>query len=66
MSRIGCSKGDVVKQGDTIGYVGTTGSSTGNHLHFEIYITSNTRIDPIDFFPTLPLYVESNGKKVML
>lgn len=66
MSRIGCSKGDVVNQGDTIGYVGTTGSSTGNHLHFEIYNTSNTRIDPIDFFPTLPLYVESNGKKVML
>lgn len=32
----GIKKGKRVKQWQVIGYVGTTGSSTGNHLHFEI------------------------------
>lgn len=36
MSRLGTSAGKQVSQGETIGYVGTTGRSTGNHLHIEV------------------------------
>lgn len=36
MSSVLVSSGDTVGQGDTIGKVGTTGASTGNHLHFEV------------------------------
>lgn len=48
MSRIaeGMSPGVRVRQGQVIGYVGSTGYSTGNHLHFEIKINGRF-VDPL-------------------
>jgi len=40
------SKGKRVNQGDIIGYVGSTGKSTGSHLHYEI-IYQNKQINPM-------------------
>ncbi len=38
LSRIAVSANQRVKRGDTIGYVGSTGRSTGAHLHYEIWM----------------------------
>ena len=37
MSRVATSNGQRVRQGQIIGYVGSTGLSTGPHLHYELY-----------------------------
>lgn len=55
MSRRGVSKGEVVSQGQYIGDVGTTGSSTGNHLHLEVRV-NGSRVDPTQYF-SVALYM---------
>ena len=38
-----------VSQGATLGAVGSTGNSSGPHLHFEVYTSSSTRVDPMPY-----------------
>jgi len=38
--------GDMVSQGEVIGIIGSSGNSTGPHLHFEVYDSNNNLIDP--------------------
>lgn len=49
MVRVKARNGQVVKRGEVIGWVGSTGKSTGPHLHYEVHKNGN-KIDPIYFF----------------
>jgi len=40
--------GDLVSRGDVIGYVGSTGRSTGNHLDFKVYLDGKS-LNPLDY-----------------
>ena len=42
------SKGDEVVQGQVLGIVGTTGNSTGLHLHFEVRINGRC-VNPLPY-----------------
>ena len=49
MSKYNVRKGQKVKRGDLIGFVGNTGRSQAPHLHYEI-IKNGSKINPIDFY----------------
>ena len=53
LSEIYAQKGAVIRQGETVGLVGSTGMSTGPHLHFEV------RINGVRVNPELLIYPEN-------
>jgi murein DD-endopeptidase MepM/ murein hydrolase activator NlpD len=48
LSSYAIKAGDRVKRGDVIGYVGTTGRSTGPHLHYEVRLNNNP-VNPLEY-----------------
>jgi len=51
MSVISVGCGQSVYQGDLIGAIGSTGNSTGAHLHFEMMNDSYGKVNPWNFLP---------------
>ncbi len=49
MVRVKARNGQHVKRGEVIGWVGSTGASTGPHCHYEVHINGNP-VDPVYFF----------------
>lgn len=58
MSRLAVAAGERVKKGDIIGYVGSTGRSTGPHLHYEV------RMDGVAVNP-MPYMVETQAQQAL-
>ncbi len=48
--RKGLKSGATVRQGDVIGYVGSTGMATGPHLHYEFRV-NGSHVNPLKFQP---------------
>ena len=49
MTRFTAYPGQQVKRGDVIGYIGSTGKSTGPHVHYEV-IKNGDKINPVNFY----------------
>ncbi len=49
LNRFKAKEGQLIKRGDTIGEVGNTGLSSGQHLHYEVHINGN-EVDPVNYF----------------
>ncbi len=62
MSKIDATAGDTIQRGQLIGYVGSTGRSTGPHLHYELRLNDKP-INPRHFLPAEPVDLSKIVKK---
>ncbi|MEO0908743.1 MAG: M23 family metallopeptidase, partial [Pseudomonadota bacterium] len=63
LSRLAVAAGDRVEKGEVIGYVGSTGWSTGPHLHYEVRV-DGVAVNPIHYMLSNnpdPLVAENEG-----
>ncbi|MBA4164083.1 MAG: M23 family peptidase [Erythrobacter sp.] len=65
MSRLAVAPGERVRKGDVIGYVGSTGRSTGPHLHYEVRI-GDLAVDPLPYMTGAAEAIRLAGKAEQL
>lgn len=53
LSRLSVAEGEMVKQGQQLGNVGSSGRATGPHLHWSL-VWKDSRLDPLLFLPPMP------------
>ncbi len=51
LDQVNVNCGQSVGQGEIIGLLGSTGNSTGPHLHFELMHTTYGKVNPLNFLP---------------
>ena len=60
MSRLNVAEGQHVRKGDVIGFVGSTGRSTGPHLHYEVRV-NGAAVNPIPYMQSDRVTLASKG-----
>lgn len=63
LSRIDVVPGQTIKRGDPLGLVGSTGRSTGPHLHYEVRLDGQAT-NPIPYLPNVPVHPVSTKSDV--
>lgn len=61
MSRLNVANGQRVRKGDTIGFIGTTGRSTGPHLHYEVRVNGEA-VNPVPYMQSDSLVQASTAQ----
>lgn len=59
MSSFKVREGDIVKKGQIIGYMGSTGKSTGPHVHYEVW-AGGSKVNPADYLNLIENYASAN------
>ena len=63
LSAMNVAPGQRIRKGDILGYMGSTGRSTGSHLHYEVRIAGEA-INPTAFLS--PVKFDANSAKILL